>query len=87
MDDFLMIRFALDNVHPTELGEGARKAFDRVLSGEANADTESRDGRKYERLRGAARRLPDGAPREAMGRPILGQESEREHQRVPLGSR
>ena len=52
MDDFLMIRFALDNVRPTELGEVARKAFERVLSGEAIADPESRDGRKYERLRG-----------------------------------
>ena len=56
MDDFLMIRFALDNVHPADLGEGARKAFDRVLSGEAIADPDSGDGRQYERLRGMARR-------------------------------
>jgi hypothetical protein len=30
MDDFLLIRFALDNVHPPSLGEGARAAFNRV---------------------------------------------------------
>ena len=33
MDDFLKIRFALDNVHPPELGKNARKAFDRLLDG------------------------------------------------------
>lgn len=52
MDDFLMIRFALDNVYPRSLGEGARSAFDRVLNGDALADAHSRDGRKYARLRG-----------------------------------
>ena len=35
LDDFLIIRFALDNVRPRSLGEGARAAFDRVLNGEA----------------------------------------------------
>ena len=52
MDDFLMIRFALDNVHPRSLGEGARTAFDRVLNGEAMGDADSRDGKSYGRLRG-----------------------------------
>ena len=52
MDDFLMIRFALDNVHPRSLGEGARAAFDRVLNGEAMGDADSRDGMSYARLRG-----------------------------------
>ena len=51
MDDFLMIRFALDNVRPRSLGEGARAAFDRVLNGEAMSDGDSRDGRSYARLR------------------------------------
>ncbi len=52
MDDLWLIRFALDNVHPRSLGEGARVAFDRVLNGDALADADSRDGRKYARLRG-----------------------------------
>ena len=52
MDDFLMIRFALDNVHPPSLGEGARAAFDRLLNGEAMGDADSRDGKSYARLRG-----------------------------------
>jgi hypothetical protein len=55
MDDFLMIRFALDNVHPSSLGEGARAAFDRVLNGEAIGDADSRDGKSYARLRGNRR--------------------------------
>ena len=52
MDDFLMIRSALENVHPRSVGEGARAAFDRVLNGEAVANADSRDGRRYDRLRG-----------------------------------
>ncbi len=52
MDDLWMIRFALDNVHPRSLGEGARVAFDRVLNGDALFDAASRDGRRYARLRG-----------------------------------
>ena len=52
MDDFLLIRFALDNVHPPSLGEGARAAFDRVLNDEAIGDADSRDGKSYARLRG-----------------------------------
>lgn len=51
MDDFLMIRFALDNVRPRSLAEAARDAFDRVLDGQAIADDDSRDATKYERLR------------------------------------
>jgi hypothetical protein len=59
MDDFLLIRFALDNVHPPSLGECARAAFDRMINGEAVADTDSRDGKSYARLRdsGMAGRL------------------------------
>ena len=51
MDDFLMIRFALDNVRPRSLGESAHAAFDRVLNGEAMGDGDTRDGRSYARLR------------------------------------
>ena len=51
MDDLLMIRFALDNVHPVEIAQGARQALDRLLDGEAVADLDSGDGRRYERLR------------------------------------
>ena len=39
MDDVLMIRSALENVHPRSLGEDAHAAFDRVLNGEAVAGT------------------------------------------------
>ncbi len=52
MDDFLKVRFALDNVHPRELGENAHRAFDRILSGEAVADPDSADASKYRNLRG-----------------------------------
>ena len=52
MDDFRMIRFALDNVHPRSLGEGARTAFDRVLKGEAMGDADSSDAKSYARMRG-----------------------------------
>ena len=52
MDDLLMIRFALDNVRPPEIAEGARQALDRLLDGKAVTDLDSRDGRRYERLRG-----------------------------------
>jgi hypothetical protein len=55
MDDLLMIRFALDNVRPPEIAEGARQALDRLLDGKAVADLDSRDGRRYERLRGRRR--------------------------------
>ena len=51
MDDFLMIRFALDNVRPRSLGESAHAAFERVLNGEAMGDRDTRDGRSYARLR------------------------------------
>ena len=51
MDDFLIIRFALDNVRPRSLGESAHAVFDRVLNGEAMGDGDTRDGRSYARLR------------------------------------
>lgn len=73
MDDFMMIRFALDNVHPPSLGEGARAAFDRVLNGVAMGDVDSPDGRAYARLRGSlVRRSGAAAPRVASeGPPTL----------------
>lgn len=51
MDDLLLIRFALDNVHPPEIAEGARKALDRLLDDDALADIDSPDGRRSERPR------------------------------------
>lgn len=62
MDDFLTVRFALDNVHPSELGDNARRAFDRILSGGAVVDADSTDGGKYERLRGQRMRSVERAP-------------------------
>ncbi len=60
MDDFLLIRFALDNVRPLSLGQDAHAAFDRVLRGDAVGDPDGRDGRSYARLRGGR---VAGAPR------------------------
>jgi hypothetical protein len=60
MDDFLLIRFALDNVRPLSLGQDAYAAFDRVLRGDAVGDPDGRDGRSYARLRGGR---VAGAPR------------------------
>lgn len=51
MDDLLMIRFALDNVHPPEIAEGARRALDRLIEGDALEDLDSTDGRRHERSR------------------------------------
>lgn len=51
MDDLLMIRFALDNVHPPEIAEGARQALDRLIDGDGVGDHETPDGRRYERSR------------------------------------
>ena len=62
MDDFLTVRFALDNVHPRELGETAREALNRILSGEAVADPDSADGCKYEGLRGPRMRSVESVP-------------------------
>lgn len=74
MDDFLMIRSALENLHPRSLGEGACAAFDRVLNGEAVADADSRDGRRYDRLRG--NRMA-GRLIEATGTRVTSQEPQR----------
>lgn len=51
MDDLLMIRFALDNVHPPEIAEGARRALDRLIDGDALEDLDSTDGRRHDRSR------------------------------------
>ena len=51
MDDVMMMRFALDNVHLSEIAEPARRALDRRLDGEAFVDLDSPDGRRYEQLR------------------------------------
>lgn len=51
MDDLLMIRFALDNVHPPEIAEGAHRALDRLIEGDALEDLNSTDGPRHERSR------------------------------------
>ena len=58
MDDVLIIRIALDNVHPPELGENARKALDRLLEGEIASVRPSTDGRGHELPRGQSSRSP-----------------------------
>ena len=51
MDDFQLIRFALDNVRVPEIAANAREALDRVIRGRARLDPDSADGRAYERGR------------------------------------
>jgi len=51
MDDFLKVRFALDNVHPPEVAKAAVQAFDRILGGKAVSDTGSPDWERYARAR------------------------------------
>ena len=46
MDDFLTVRFALDNVHPQELATRAREALERIIDGRAVVDPASEDGRR-----------------------------------------
>ena len=50
MDDFLKVRFALDNVHPPEVAKAAVQAFDRILGGKAVSDTGSPDWERYAEL-------------------------------------
>ena len=52
MDDLLIIRIALDNVHPPELGESARSALERPLEEDVISTRHSTDG--HEPLRGQA---------------------------------
>jgi len=68
VDDFLTVRFALDNVHPRELGETARDAFDRILRGQAAADPDVAEGRRNERPRGSSKRSRESEGR--YGSPI-----------------
>ncbi|HET9309888.1 MAG TPA: hypothetical protein VFP41_01520 [Actinomycetota bacterium] len=59
MDDFMKVRFALDNVRPPEVAEAAAKAFDRILEGEPIADADSPDRKRYEEARTGVRRTED----------------------------
>jgi hypothetical protein len=51
VDDFLTVRFALDNVHPPELATRAREALERIIDARAVVDPGSEDGRRYARRR------------------------------------
>ena len=51
MDDFQLIRFALDNVRVPEIAANAQEALDRIIQGRARVDPDSADGRAYERAR------------------------------------
>ena len=51
MDDFMIVRFALDNVRVPEIGANAQEAFNRIIRGRARIDPDSPDGRAYERAR------------------------------------
>ena len=51
MDDFMLVRFALDNVRVPEIAATAEKALDRIIQGRAVVDPDGPDGRAYERAR------------------------------------
>lgn len=59
MDDFMKVRFALDNVHPPDVAEAAAQAFDRILRGEPIADADSADWQRYEEGRIGVRQTDD----------------------------
>ena len=50
MDDFFIVRFALDNVRVPEIAEAAQDAFERIIRGRPIVDrTVLTDGRMSER--------------------------------------
>jgi hypothetical protein len=49
MDDFMLIRFALDNVRVPEIAATAQEALDRIIQGKAIVDRDTPDGRALER--------------------------------------
>jgi hypothetical protein len=51
MDDFMLLRFALDNVRVPEIAATASEALDRIIQGRAHIDPDTPDGRSYERAR------------------------------------
>ena len=51
MDDFMLVRFALDNVRVPEIAATASEALDRIIQGRAHVDPDTPDGRSYERAR------------------------------------
>ena len=51
MDDFMLVRFALDNVRVPDIAATAQEALDRIIRGRAVVDRDSPDGRAYERAR------------------------------------
>ena len=51
MDDFMLIRFALDNVRVPEIAATAQEALDRIIQGKAIVDRDTPDGRAFERAR------------------------------------
>lgn len=55
MDDFMLVRFALDNVRVPEIAATAQEALDRIIQGRPSVDPDSDDGRAYERGQRRAR--------------------------------
>lgn len=58
MDEVMMIRFALDNAHPPELGKQGHLALDRLLEARATADRGSASGGDAEHRRPAQQPSP-----------------------------
>ena len=44
MDDFMLLRFALDNVRVREIAETAREALERIIRGRPVVDPDSLTG-------------------------------------------
>lgn len=75
MDDFMIVRFALDNVRPPEIALKAMEAFDRIVDGRAVGDTESVDWARYMRSRTLPSPKEDSRPVATAGRWVSGEKS------------
>jgi hypothetical protein len=65
MDDFMLLRFALDNVRVPEIAATASEALDRIIQGRAHIDPDTPDGRSYERARRRRNEAQPSAPAKA----------------------
>jgi len=72
MDDFMLVRFALDNVRVPEIAEAAEQALERIIRGRPVLDPDSPDAQAHERAR---RRAPTTRqpPRARHLHPVSGQ--------------
>ena len=75
MDDFMIVRFALDNVRPPEIALKAMEAFDCIVNGSGVGDTESVDWARYRRSRTPPSPTEDPRPVSTADRWVGGEKS------------